>query len=919
MAEARSEEEEENMRDVREQVVRRQSNNSGGRSDRRKPEHRHSFIQGPLSSIRAAIKRMFLSASTRPTSLSEASRPEITILSAEPLASTSWFPGASGGLPPPPPPAAQIWDPPFLRPFSISSLQPPPSYEEVIREKTQEQVLLPSSSSPARPSSTITIATQTDPGSDPSDSQGEQCRFLTQFYLCAVKRPLRPARPPHPFPIKPSLTDDNTSTTNKLEDGPAAPDVPLERPRPRPRSKVDLQPINREVKVQTLVKLREDGLATIAARTAAVGAKQDPSQGKYLTELLEAFSSDDWGSPDRHSDSSEHSQSDNEEGEAEEDMATLKARIQAFEQQPVVDGRPEPRPRPRLQGLPAKSVPPAVAPKPKNILNAPKPSTLVTPKPATESHPSSHSAPVPAPRPSPPKHATPVGEASSLTPILPPRPVVAPRASLGSTNPGKSTAAGHMNPIPPPRPSNATLAETGEEETQTPAPQNGFAGLLLCKQPILTVQHGLSTETKQPFISFLCFSENWYRAPKQISSSVSNTQSQCPVARQKPLSSPLRKTSESQTKPNPTNGSNSSEPPLPPRPASMKLLPLRPPPFKSNPGRPPPPSISSSLANLTTAPPHKTIPAPSVSSPNQTPSGHTNSSVSTNLMPPRASKKGPPLPPRPKPGHPLYNSHSERRHHPYRLITNSNSPVLFVCQKQDVLIVLDNPSPLEDLTGDGSSGTTITPLIDQSQCLLDLDIQPKPVTDEDKQTKAALEGLNLSDSQSILPELPAEQKEKPAPPPLSGPRCLALFDYEGEENDELTFSQGDVIALQELVGHEWGRGQIHGRVGIFPLNFTKVVEPLPQSVQSAGEAPDPESTSLCGQTVVQTSCKGVHVCVWKWNPVKMTFAVFKTLFRHARPFFLQVGDIITEMESVDEEWIVGVVDGKRGIVPKNYV
>lgn len=40
-----------------------------------------------------------------------ARRPEITILSAEPLASTSWFPGAAGGFPPPPPPAAQIWGP----------------------------------------------------------------------------------------------------------------------------------------------------------------------------------------------------------------------------------------------------------------------------------------------------------------------------------------------------------------------------------------------------------------------------------------------------------------------------------------------------------------------------------------------------------------------------------------------------------------------------------------------------------------------------------------------------------------------------------------------------------------------------------------------------------------------------------------
>lgn len=388
-----------------------------------------------------------------------------------------------------------------------------------------------------------------------------------------MKRPLRPARPPHPFPSKPSPTDDNTSTTNKpvlscanthtasqrcdrlselpspltsnsgaqsvpwdqsfpAEDVPAAPDLPLERPRPRPRSKVDLQPINREVKVQTLVKLREDGLATIAARTAAVGAKRDVSQGKYLTELLEAFSADDWGFPDRHSDSSEPSQSDSEEAEAEEDMATLKARIQAFEQQPVADGcfgdgnntdfvstkrpEPRPRPRPRLQGPPAKSVPPAVAPKPKNLVNAPKPSDKtfweeggstaatadssnstdlktaetsraadesppcfpptcgsapVAPKPDTESLASSQSAPVPAPRPNTPKQAAPVSEASC--PALPPRPVVAPRASLGSPNPEKGTAAGHITPILPPRPSSETLAETRNEETRNSAHQSG--------------------------------------------------------------------------------------------------------------------------------------------------------------------------------------------------------------------------------------------------------------------------------------------------------------------------------------------------------------------------------------------------------------------------------------------------------------
>lgn len=77
----------------------------------------------------------------------------------------------------------------------------------------------------------------------------------------------------------------------------------------------------------------------------------------------------------------------------------------------------------------------------------------------------------------------------------------------------------------------------------------------------------------------------------------------------------------------------------------------------------------------------------------------------------------------------------------------------------------------------------------------------------------------------------------------SGPRCVALFDYEGEEDDELTFSQGDVIALIELIGQEWGRGQIHGRIGIFPLSFAEVVEPLPQPTTLPGVTTKTTSTN----------------------------------------------------------------------------
>lgn len=142
--------------------------------------------------------------------------------------------------------------------------------------------------------------------------------------------------------------------------------------------------------------------------------------------------------------------------------------------------------------------------------------------------------------------------------------------------------------------------------------------------------------------------------------------------------------------------------------------------------------------------------------------------------------------------------------------------------------------------------------------------------------------------QSILPLQPPEWKEQPDLPPIrwaahndklhflfhtiviiwfcfhsspslyvyvcSGPRCVALFDYEGEEEDELTFSQGDVISLLQLIGQEWARGEIHGRVGIFPLNFTQLLEPPPQSGSSMAELTSKTSES-----------KRATLCSWRYK------------------------------------------------------
>ena len=60
-----------------------------------------------------------------------------------------------------------------------------------------------------------------------------------------------------------------------------------------------------------------------------------------------------------------------------------------------------------------------------------------------------------------------------------------------------------------------------------------------------------------------------------------------------------------------------------------------------------------------------------------------------------------------------------------------------------------------------------------------------------------------------------------------GPRCRARFDFDGEGPEDLVFEDGDVIKLLERVGPEWRKGELDGKVGLFPLSFVEIIEDLP--------------------------------------------------------------------------------------------
>ena len=53
------------------------------------------------------------------------------------------------------------------------------------------------------------------------------------------------------------------------------------------------------------------------------------------------------------------------------------------------------------------------------------------------------------------------------------------------------------------------------------------------------------------------------------------------------------------------------------------------------------------------------------------------------------------------------------------------------------------------------------------------------------------------------------------------PRCKALYQFEGRSGDELSFEAGDVINVIDKKADGWWVGEIRGKQGVFPGNYTQ--------------------------------------------------------------------------------------------------
>ncbi|NXY20738.1 SH319 protein, partial [Atrichornis clamosus] len=471
-------------------------------------------------------------------------------------------------------------------------------------------------------------------------------------------------------------------------------------------------------------------------------------------------------------------------------------------------------------------------------------------------------------------------------------------------------------------------------------------------------------------------------------------------------------------------------------PVDGKIIPARPPPPKSVPGRPPPPKLSAA----------KTSSQKDVLS--RSSSDIASDKKNKFRLGPKRAKSAvfknpdPALPPRPKPGHPLYNKYMLPVPHGVAKedCLPRNTGELSSKVRDILLVEQSNSNYLECQKGEEtgevppSHRKIITPLAEHlrieqkiSEWFYEDSNHPPKVSDTSAPHAVVLHDfpaehaedldLHAGDTVCLLEKIdtewyrgkcgnrtgifpanfvkvvidvPEEANRKKIPSSsrcIKGPRCVARFEYIGDQKDELSFSEGETIILKEYVNEEWAKGELRGTSGIFPLNFVEVIEDLPGTgmnifakifrsilcftyvgtetalknkveVSSSLSQNNRRSVEWCealhdftAETKDDLSFKkGDYIQIleqvdseWYRGRLNGKEGIFPAVFvqtcsgtpgggkrgkakalydfhgENEDELSFKAGDMITELESVDEDWMSGEILGKSGIFPKNFV
>lgn len=196
---------------------------------------------------------------------------------------------------------------------------------------------------------------------------------------------------------------------------------------------------------------------------------------------------------------------------------------------------------------------------------------------------------------------------------------------------------------------------------------------------------------------------------------------------------------------------------------------------------------------------------------------------------------------------------------------------------------------------------------------------------EDEEPAPSLASLNAPptstqepEQSSFAPSLPSRSEVKQeamqptAPARMSsggkpeGVTAVAEYDYEKDEDNEVGFSEGDLIVGIEFVDEEWwsGKNSATGETGLFPASYVSLKSTeSPQQDSKAAEEPPAVEESVAADN------KPSAVAEYDYEKDEDNEIGFNE------------GDVIVDIDFVDDSWWSGrnELTGEMGLFPANYV
>merc|ERR1719481_668650 len=94
-----------------------------------------------------------------------------------------------------------------------------------------------------------------------------------------------------------------------------------------------------------------------------------------------------------------------------------------------------------------------------------------------------------------------------------------------------------------------------------------------------------------------------------------------------------------------------------------------------------------------------------------------------------------------------------------------------------------------------------------------------------------------------------KQPPKPVPKPRNVKVMRAIYTYRAEEEDELSFSEGDILYILDQQDTDWWRARCKGKEGLVPVNH------LETAVSDGGTGPLHDGAKR-GNLELVRRCKG---------------------------------------------------------------